>query len=115
VAKLDQKVPFDELARVYSHGSQAQEGGDWGWVQRPTLREELRNVAFSLDAGQHSRVIETASAVYVMMVEEKKIAYTKSLSETRDEIEAILKAEETKRLRKQWIDQLKKTSFIRFF
>jgi peptidyl-prolyl cis-trans isomerase SurA len=115
IAKLNQKVPFEELARIYSSGSQAQEGGDWGWMQKPALREELRNVAFALEPGQHSGVIETPAATYVMLVEDKKVAYIKSLSETRDEIEAILKSEEAKRLRKQWIDQLKSKSFVRYF
>lgn len=115
IAKLDQKVPFDELARVYSAGSQAQEGGDWGWVQKSALREELRNAAFNLEPGQHSGVIETANAVYVMLVEDKKISYTKTLAEVRDEIENILKSEETKRLHKVWISQLKEKSFIRYF
>ena len=115
IAKLDQKVPFEELARVYSSGSQAQEGGDWGWVQKNALREELRNVAFSLEPGQHSGAIETPTAVYVMLVEDKKVAYTKTLSETRDEVESILKADETKRVRKQWIDQLKSKAFVRYF
>src|SRR5262245_45285552 len=95
IAKLDQKVPFEELARVYSQGSQAQEGCDWGWVQKSALREELSKVAFSLDPGQHSGVIETSNAAYVMLVEDKKVSYTKTLSEVRDEIEATLKSEET--------------------
>ncbi|HTG43593.1 MAG TPA: peptidylprolyl isomerase, partial [Verrucomicrobiae bacterium] len=59
IAKLEQKVPFEELAKIYSQGSQAQEGGDWGWVQKSVLREELSKVAFSLNPGQHSEVIET--------------------------------------------------------
>ncbi len=115
IAKVDQKVPFDELARVYSNGSQAQQGGDWGWVQKSMLRDELRNAAFALEAGQHSGVIETPNAVYVMLVEDKKISYTKTLAEVRDDVENILKSEETKRLHKVWIDQLKAKAFVRYF
>ncbi len=115
IGKLDQKVPFEELARVYSNGSQAQEGGDWGWVQKSVLREDLRAAAFALEPGQHSGVIETPTAVYVMLVEDKKVSYTKSLAEVRDEVEGVLKTEETKRLRKQWIDQLKSKAFVRYF
>jgi parvulin-like peptidyl-prolyl isomerase len=112
---LDQKVPFDELARVYSNGSQAREGGDWGWVEKKVLREELAKAAFALEPGQHSGVVETPNAVYVMLVEGKKVSYIKTLSEVRDEIEATLRAEETKRLKKQWIDQLKSKAFVRYF
>jgi parvulin-like peptidyl-prolyl isomerase len=115
VEKLDQKVPFEELARIYSNGSQAKEGGEWGWVEKKVLREELAKVAFSLNPGEHSGVVETANAVYVMMIDDKKIAYTKTLSEVRDEIESSLKAEEAKRLKKQWIQQLKSKAFVRYF
>jgi len=115
ISKLDQKVPFDELARVYSNGSHADEGGDWGWVEKSVLREELSKAAFSLEPGQHSGVIETPNAVYVILVEDKKVSYTKSLAEVRDDIENNLKAEETKRLHKVWIDQLKAKTYIAYF
>jgi peptidyl-prolyl cis-trans isomerase SurA len=50
-----------------------------------------------------------------MLVEDKKVSYVKTLSEVREEIEGTLKTEETKRLRKQWIDQLKAKAFVRYF
>jgi parvulin-like peptidyl-prolyl isomerase len=115
VAKLGEKVPFAELARVYSQGSQAQEGGDWGWVQRSVLNTNLAQVAFSLEPGQHSGAVETPSGAYVLMVEDKKVSHIRPLAEVRDVIEQTLSAEEKKRLRKQWIDQLKAKAFVRYF
>lgn len=115
VAKLDQKASFIELAKVYSQGSQAQDGGDWGWVQRSVLNTNLAQVAFSLEPGQHSRAVETPAGAYVLQVEDKKVSHIKTLSEVRDEIEATLRAEEVKRLRKQWIDQLKAKAYVRSF
>ena len=115
VGKLDQKADFIELAKIYSQGSQAQDGGDWGWVQRSVLNTNLAQVAFSLEPGQHSRAIETPAGAYVLLVEDKKVSHIKTLSEVRDDIEATLRAEEIKRLRKQWIDQLKSKAFVRSF
>lgn len=115
MAKLREKVPFEDLARVYSQGSQAAEGGDWGWVERKVLRKELADAAFNLGPGETSTVVETPEAVYVILVEDKKVSYTKTLSEVRDEIENTLKAEEKKRLRKEWIEQLKAKAFVRYF
>ena len=115
VGKLDQKADFIELAKVYSHGSQAQDGGDWGWVQKSVLNTNLAQVAFSLEAGQHSRAIETPAGAYVLLVEDKKVSHIKTLSEVRDEIEATLRADEVKRLKKQWIDQLREKAFVRSF
>jgi peptidyl-prolyl cis-trans isomerase SurA len=115
ITKTREKVPFEDLARVYSHGSQAAEGGDWGWVEKKVLREELAEAAFKLEPGQVSAPVETPQAVYVMLVEDKKISYTKSLSEVRDEIDATLRAAEVRRLRKEWVEQLKSKAFVRYF
>jgi peptidyl-prolyl cis-trans isomerase SurA len=115
VGKLKEKVPFAELARVYSQGSQARDGGDWGWVEKKVLRQELADAAFQLNPGEHSQPIATPEGAYVLLVEDKKVSYIKSLSEVRDEVEATLKAEETKRLRREWVEQLKNKAFVRYF
>lgn len=59
-AKVEQGASFAEMASVYSAGSQRQEGGDWGWVERDKLNKGLSDVAFSLNAGQRSPVIAVA-------------------------------------------------------
>jgi parvulin-like peptidyl-prolyl isomerase len=113
--KIDDGAPFADMARIYSNGSQAPDGGDWGWVERKVLREDLAKVAFSLKPGQRSDCMETPSGVYLMLVEQTEPAHVRSLSEVRDEIETTLKTEETKRLRQQFVDRLRKKSFIRYF
>jgi parvulin-like peptidyl-prolyl isomerase len=113
--KVDEGASFSEMARVYSQGSQASEGGDWGWVERKVLREDLAKVAFSLKAGQRSDPIETPSGVYLMYAEEADPAHARSLTEVREDIENTLKAEEFKRLRQQYVDRLKKKSFVVYY
>lgn len=115
VAKLSEGASFAEMAKVYSQGSQSSEGGDWGWIERSVLREDLAQVAFSLKPGQRSGLIERPDGCYIMLVEETKLAHTRPLSEVRAEIEATLKAEETKRLHGKWIDRLKAKSFVEYF
>src|SRR3954464_7690334 len=44
--KIKEGAPFPEMAKVYSQGSQAAAGGDWGWVEKSVLRSELAHVAF---------------------------------------------------------------------
>jgi parvulin-like peptidyl-prolyl isomerase len=115
LTKLGEGASFAEMAKVYSQGSQSAEGGDWGWVERSVLREDLAQVAFSLKPGQRSGLIERPDGCYIMLVEETKTAHTRPLSEVRSEIEATLKAEETKRLHNKWIDRLKAKSFVEYF
>jgi parvulin-like peptidyl-prolyl isomerase len=113
--KLEEGASFTEMAKVYSQGSQRAQGGDWDWVERSVLRKELADVAFALKPGQRSGIIETPEAYYLMLVEDSKTSHCKPLVEVRDQIEHTLTLEEQKRLEKQWIDRLRKKTFVRTF
>lgn len=115
LGKINEGATFSEMAAIYSTGSQRNQGGDWGWVQRSVLRPELAAIAFTLKAGQHSGVIETPDACYLMLVEETRPAQIKPLAEVRDEIEKTLQAQERAKAQKEWIDRLKKKTFVRYF
>ena len=114
-SKIKQGAAFAEMASVYSEGSKHNEGGDWGWVERRVLRKELSEPAFALKPGELSAPIETPGAIYLMLVEDKKSAHRKPLVEVRTEIERLLMTEEQNRLRKQYIDRLKKKTYVRYF
>jgi len=113
--KIQQGAAFAEMASVYSQGSKRNEGGDWGWVERRVLRPELAGPAFALKPGELSEAIETPEAIYLMLVEDQRVAHRKPLAEVRAEIERILLTEEQNRLRKQYIDRLKKKTYVRLF
>jgi peptidyl-prolyl cis-trans isomerase SurA len=115
LAKLDEGAAFAELASVYSQGSQRRQGGDWGWVEKSVLRKELAEAAFSLKAGERSGVLDTQEACYLMLVEARRPEHIKPLSEARDEIERILSSQRRDQLQKQWIERLKKKTFVRYF
>ncbi len=114
-AKLDEGVGFAEMAAVYSDGSQAREGGLWGWVERKVLREDLADTAFKLPPGKHSEPVEKAEAVYIMLVEEVRNAHVRELLDVRDEIERTLIVTERNRLQTQWLARLRKKSYVRLF
>ncbi|MBW8865384.1 MAG: peptidyl-prolyl cis-trans isomerase [Verrucomicrobia bacterium] len=113
-SKLKEGASFTDMAAVYSQGSQQHEGGDWGWVERSVLRKELGDVAFKLAPGQVSDPIDAPDAVYVMLVEQRKDAHAKPLNDVRADIEKNLRAQQQAELQKNWIDGLKKKTFIRF-
>jgi peptidyl-prolyl cis-trans isomerase SurA len=115
LGKIKQGASFAEMASVYSQGSQRNQGGDWGWVERSVLRKELAEAAVSLKPGEPSAVIETPESFYLMLVEETRPAHLKPLNEARDEIEKIMIGQEQARLEKQWIERLRKKTFVRFF
>jgi peptidyl-prolyl cis-trans isomerase SurA len=119
--KIKEGAAFSEMASVYSQGRQRDQGGDWGWVQKfdldgaLVLRKELAEPAFALKPGELSEVLEVGNTCYLLFVENKRPAHTKSLTEVREVVEHTLLQEERARLEKQWIDRLKKKTFIRYF
>ena len=113
--KIRHGADFAQMAAVYSQGSQQHQGGDWGWVEHSVLRQDLAGTAFSLPVGQVSDVIDTPDSCYLMMVEGKKAAQVRPLTEVRGDIEKALKSQEQARIEKNWIDGLKKKNFIRYF
>ncbi|MGD0744850.1 MAG: peptidylprolyl isomerase [Verrucomicrobiota bacterium] len=115
LSQIKEGASFQEMASVYSQGSQQKQGGDLGWVEHSVLRKELADVAFALKPGQVSDVIETPEASYLILVEQTRPAHVRPLNEIRDDIEKNLRTQEQARIQKQWIDSLKKKTFIQIF
>ena len=115
ISEIKNGATFAQMATVYSQGSGQKDAGERGWIERSSLRPELAQAAIPLQPGQISDVIDTPDTCYIMLVEDKHPSHIKSLNDVRDDIEKTLRAQETARLNQQWIDSLKKKTFIRIF
>jgi len=109
---------------VFSRSS----GDDYWVVQyehgQPTLARH-----YGLDAAKKQVVIEerhcaeasscaelpTPMEYYILKLEDKHTAHFKSLGEVRDQIDRALREEERTRLNNQWLDKLRKKTFVRTF
>lgn len=112
--KLVSGAEFDRMAQMYSDDESTRDiGGDWGWIERNTLNEQLSNVAFALRPGQVSPVVRLGDSFYIMLVEAKKNASIKPISEVRDEIERNLIQQERMRAQQRWLDTLRQKAYIK--
>ncbi len=70
---IDAGEPFDEIAAEYSDDeATASRGGDLGWIDARSLPTPLDSILPTLVVGKISEVIETDSAFYFLLVENKK-------------------------------------------
>jgi parvulin-like peptidyl-prolyl isomerase len=113
VDRLKEGASFAEMAAIYSQGSQ--ESREGVWYDRPALRRELAEVAFGLKPGQSSGVVDTGTECYVLLVDEISTSHYRTLGEVRDDVEKKLLSDERNRLKKQWIDRLRKKTFVQYF
>jgi peptidyl-prolyl cis-trans isomerase SurA len=112
LGKLNEGASFADMAGIYS---QTRPQSQQDWVEKSVLRDELADAVSKLKAGEHSGIIETPGAFYILLVEDKKEARVKPLPEVRDQIEKLLLAKERTRLQQAWIAKLKKKTFLREF
>ena len=113
VARLREGANFAEMAGIYSQ--ERQQTREAQWYYRSALRRELAEVAFALKPGQCSDVIDTGTECYVLIVDEVNNSHYKTLGEVRKTIEEELKSRERDRLTKQWLDRLRKKTFVQIF
>jgi len=114
--KLINGADFDRMAAMYSDDSATQEtGGDWGWIERNTLNQELTKVAFALRPGQISPVLQMGDSFYILLVEAKKPASVKPMNEVREEIERNLIQKERMQAQQRWLDTLRAKAYIKIF
>lgn len=112
--KLVAGSEFAGMAQMYSEDEGTRDtGGDWGWIERNTLNEQLSSVAFALRPGQISPVVKLGDSYYIMLVEAKKNASIKPMSEVRDEIEKNLIQQERMKTQQRWIDTLRAKAYIK--
>lgn len=103
---------FEALAKEYSEGPNAKEGGLMGYVKKGDLLPEIENVVFNMKAGDISDVIQTSLGYHIFKVEEKKERRTFDLSEVRHDVEDAIFREKIKGKVKGWIEGLKKNAYI---
>jgi peptidyl-prolyl cis-trans isomerase SurA len=115
LSKLANGGEFDRIAQIYSEDSSRDLGGDWGWIERKTLAPPLEKVAFNLPVGKMSNIIEYSGNFYILKVEDKKGGTTRSLAESREEIEKKILQQQAQELQERWIASLREKAFIRTF
>ena len=111
-------------------GVLSRSAGDDYWVLQydkgaPTLgRHYVADTTLKKENMVEERRFENASAVtnlpppmefFLMLVEDKHPQRFKTLAEVRGQIEKDLKTQEQQGLEKQWVDKLKKKTFVRRF
>lgn len=94
---------FAELAMKYSECTTAMDGGLLGEVRRGELYAELERAAFSLNAGELSRVVESPMGFHVIHCVSVELASEQPLASVRERIRSFLVESRRRSAQKEWI------------
>lgn len=81
--ELNKKKAFADVAREYSKGATAQDGGELGWFKKEQLISELSDAVFSLEKGKQSGILESVLGFHIVELEDKKIENEEDLIKIR--------------------------------
>ena len=115
-AALKAGTPFADLARKYSADAKAGEGGQWkdvkpGEVFRPEICDEIAK----MPKGTMSKWIELDGWKFLLRKDDETGGTTMSFSDAYDAVAATVKDEEARRLYGDWINRLKRASYIKVY
>lgn len=86
MARVKKGEDFASLAKKFSEGPSAPNGGDLGTFGRGSMVKPFEEAAFALKAGQVSDIVRTQFGFHIIKVEGKTPRRVKSLAEVHDEI-----------------------------
>jgi len=113
--KIKAGADFATMAKTYSMDGTAASGGDWGYVDRKTLNQQLTDVAFALSPGQVSQVVRIGDSFYILYCESKKDSGIIPLTEVQSGIEKKLEQVQRQKATQRWIDGLREKAYIKIY
>ncbi|PIR19896.1 MAG: hypothetical protein COV45_07915 [Deltaproteobacteria bacterium CG11_big_fil_rev_8_21_14_0_20_47_16] len=112
VAKQLNKSNFKQLARQYSKGPNADQGGDLGVIDPSTLPPEVAKVVIPMHSGDISQPIVTKTGIVIVMALERSAATDKDFERLKDQIYNILYDERMQDVMKAYVSQLRQNSYV---
>ena len=113
VRRLDAGESFERLARKYSQGPLAAEGGDLGMFNIDSLSPQLRDAIAGLGTGTYTPVLETDQGYQIFYIQDIVQSAGKSLAEVTPEIHEKLYNQVVEEKYNSWIKALRGKSHIR--
>jgi parvulin-like peptidyl-prolyl isomerase len=89
--QLENGAEFGDMAREYSDDeSNSADGGDLGFITKGQMVEEFEKVAFSLEVGEVSGIIETQFGYHILKVFDREEGRIQEYDEVKDDLSVYL-------------------------
>jgi peptidyl-prolyl cis-trans isomerase SurA len=99
----DAGQPFEALARRYSQGPGAEQGGLIGTFRKGEMAPQLDQAAFMLEVGDVSPPIVTPTGIHVIKVDAVQIGGTVEFEQVKDAIRQALQVQAENARVREWI------------
>ncbi len=112
LAEIKKGGKFDELAKKYSDGPTAAQGGELGGFKRGMLAKELEDKTFALKSGEYTDVIRTRQGFVILKVVEHTPAGIPPLKDVEPNIQEAIYLQKLQPALRAYLTKLREDAFI---
>lgn len=112
MAEIKKGTPFADVAAKYSTAMSRIKGGDMGFLHRGRLEAAVEEVAFTMEIGQMSEIIEQDIGFFIVKVEDKALSNQLSFEEIKDGLRKDLKTKKEDERKAELLERLMQNSVI---
>jgi len=110
--QIHKGAKFEDLAKRYSDGPSAKDGGDLQSFKRGELSKELEDKVFALKAGEATDVIRTKQGYVILQATEHQTAGIPTLKEVEPRIQDALYMQKLQPALRAYLTTLREEAFI---
>jgi len=103
---------FNQLAKRFSDGTTAKQGGDLGTFHRGQLAKELEDQVFKMKRGDVTDVIHTRTGFLVLKVEQRYEEGIQPLEKVKNEVEGQIRYEKLQPAVRAYLTKLREESYV---
>jgi peptidyl-prolyl cis-trans isomerase SurA len=112
LVQIHKGAKFEDIAKKYSNGPSAAQGGDLGYFKRGALSKQLEDVTFAMKAGDVSNVIRTRQGFVILKVSDHQKAGIPSLEEVEPKLQDAIYMEKLQPALRAYLTKLREDAFI---
>ena len=113
VKKLKNGEDFNDLAKRYSNGSHAEQGGVWKDIPRTDLAMEFGTLLFETSGSEIMGPLEDQIGFNIVQVMERKLGPAKAFTEVREEIQRRVISNKKKSNYQKWMKKMRARAVIK--
>jgi len=110
--QIHKGAKFEDLAKKFSDGTSAKDGGDLSYFKRGTMSKELDDKVFAMKAGEVTDVIRTKQGYVLLKVSEHQTAGIPTLKEVEPRIQDALYMQKLQPALRAYLTTLREEAYI---
>jgi peptidyl-prolyl cis-trans isomerase SurA len=110
--ELNNGADFAQMARRYSNGPEAKEGGELGWFTPGSLMPQMDRIAFTLKDGQISGLIDTPQGWHILKMEAREGHHQETFEQAREKVHGRLMEQRTQQRYEEWFLELRRNAYV---